>query len=249
MRYTWRKRLWLSSEKLASRLPSAHLFCTSLAPSFSIHRTLPGNVSLMSRLDHAIAALDVLGTVVQAVPVVGENLKSAVEIVTKTCEMIKVRNTFSALYMRLTRHAEDEGESRGVRAARGSRGQAVGSCRKHDHEGQSGEAEGNGRKYSASAYVRRSPYHPSRVMLMQPSSTLKEIKSTIDARLQTPTPTGKFGSVKKFIRTKGKDAVRVSEDQEKVKKLREQLDRAIEEFGVRARTTQNLLCVLIAFIS
>jgi hypothetical protein len=84
---------------------------------------------------------------------------------------------------------------------------------------------------------------------MQPTSTLKEIKSTIDVRFHTPTPTGKFGSVKKFIRIKGKDAVRVSEDQEKIKKLREQLDRAIEEFKVRTRTTQDLLCVLIAFVS
>jgi hypothetical protein len=45
----------------------------------------------MAGLDRALAALDVLGTVVQAVPVVGENLKSAIEIATKTCETVKVR--------------------------------------------------------------------------------------------------------------------------------------------------------------
>jgi hypothetical protein len=45
----------------------------------------------MGSLDRAIAALDVLGSVVQAVPVVGENLKSAIEVATKTCEMVKVR--------------------------------------------------------------------------------------------------------------------------------------------------------------
>jgi hypothetical protein len=83
----------------------------------------------MARLDHAITALDLLGSVVQAVPVVGENLKAATEIAKKLCEMVKVRTPFSALYMRLTSHAEDEGEPRGVRATRGSRGEAARSCR------------------------------------------------------------------------------------------------------------------------
>jgi hypothetical protein len=46
--------------------------------------------SRMGRLDHAITALDVLGSVVQSVPVVGENLKSATEIAKKICEMAKV---------------------------------------------------------------------------------------------------------------------------------------------------------------
>jgi hypothetical protein len=79
---------------------------------------------------------------------------------------------------------------------------------------------------------------------MQPTSTLKEIMSTIDVRLHAPTPTSKFGSVKNFIRTKGKDAVRVTEDQDEVKKLKEQLGSAIEEFGVRARTLESdpLVC-------
>jgi hypothetical protein len=45
----------------------------------------------MVGLDRAIAALDILGSVVQAVPVVGENLKSAIEIAKKTCELVKVR--------------------------------------------------------------------------------------------------------------------------------------------------------------
>jgi hypothetical protein len=44
----------------------------------------------MGHLDHAITALDVLGSVVQAVPVVGENLKSATDIAKKICEMAKV---------------------------------------------------------------------------------------------------------------------------------------------------------------
>jgi hypothetical protein len=77
--------------------------------------------------------------------------------------------------------------------------------------------------------------HPitSRVMLRQPTRTMKEIKSSIDARLQSPTPTGGLSAVAKFVRAKGKDAARVSVDQEQIKKLGQQLDRAIEEFGVR----------------
>jgi hypothetical protein len=84
-------------------------------------------------------------------------------------------------------------------------------------------------------------------VLTQTTSTLKEIESAIDMRLHTPVPTSKFGFVKRFVRTKGKNAVRVLEDQEKVKKLRELLDRAIEEFGVRTLMTLNHHYVLIAF--
>jgi hypothetical protein len=68
----------------------------------------------MARPDDAITALDLLGSVVQAVPVVGENLKSATEIAKKLCEMVKVCIRSSGPHMRLTCHAEDEGQSRGV---------------------------------------------------------------------------------------------------------------------------------------
>jgi septal ring factor EnvC (AmiA/AmiB activator) len=70
------------------------------------------------------------------------------------------------------------------------------------------------------------------------------MRSTIQARLHSPAaPTGKRAAVKRFFRAKGKDAARVSVDQEEIKKLGDQLDRAIEDFGVRTLTTQNLLCV------
>jgi hypothetical protein len=45
----------------------------------------------MGGLDRAVAVLDVLGSVVQAVPVVGDGLKSATEIATKLCKTVKVR--------------------------------------------------------------------------------------------------------------------------------------------------------------
>jgi hypothetical protein len=54
----------------------------------------------MGRLDHAITALDVLGSVVQVVPVVGDGLKSATEVATKICEVVKVRSLISLLAMR-----------------------------------------------------------------------------------------------------------------------------------------------------
>jgi hypothetical protein len=75
----------------------------------------------MARLDHAITALELLGSVVQAVPVVGENLKSAIEIATKTCEMVKVRMLFLAWCSRSTICVEDAGQPRAVRAAFGPR--------------------------------------------------------------------------------------------------------------------------------
>jgi hypothetical protein len=53
---------------------------------------MPATTSIsMGGLDRDITALDVLGSVVQAVPVVGENLKAAVEIATKICVTVKVR--------------------------------------------------------------------------------------------------------------------------------------------------------------
>jgi hypothetical protein len=76
----------------------------------------------MSGLNCAIAALDVLGSVVQAVPAVGNNLKLAIEVTKKACEMIKVRIALSTWYACWTIYAEDEGEPRAVRATRGSCG-------------------------------------------------------------------------------------------------------------------------------
>jgi hypothetical protein len=55
----------------------------------------------MSGLERAIAVLDVLGSVVQAVPVVGDGLKSAIEIATKICETVKVRMCSCLLYIGL----------------------------------------------------------------------------------------------------------------------------------------------------
>jgi hypothetical protein len=46
--------------------------------------------------------------------------------------------------------------------------------------------------------------------------------------------TGRLGAVKKLMRSKGKDALRAPDDQEVIKKLRAQLDRAVEELNVRA---------------
>jgi hypothetical protein len=40
----------------------------------------------------------------------------------------------------------------------------------------------------------------------------------------------------------------VSTDQEEIKKLGEQLDRAIQDFGVRTLTTQDVSCVLMKSI-
>jgi hypothetical protein len=58
-----------------------------------------------------------------------------------------------------TRSAEDEGEPRGVRAARGPRRKvARGSCER-DHESDPREAEGHGRKRRPAAYVSHCHYY------------------------------------------------------------------------------------------
>jgi hypothetical protein len=54
----------------------------------------------MGSLDRAITALDVLGSVVQAVPIVGDGLKSATEVASKICETVKVRTPpFSFIHL------------------------------------------------------------------------------------------------------------------------------------------------------
>jgi phage terminase large subunit len=68
---------------------------------------------------------------------------------------------------------------------------------------------------------------------MRLSSILQEIKSSTESRLRTPASTGTLHSVKKLMRSKGKDALRMSADQEETRKLSEKLDRAVEELGVR----------------
>jgi hypothetical protein len=74
--------------------------------------------------------------------------------------------------------------------------------------------------------------HPF-LRLTRPSSTLQEIESTTKTRLLTPAPTGKLDSVKMLIRIKGKSVLRVSADQAEIKRLEADLERAVEDFGVR----------------
>jgi hypothetical protein len=116
----------------------------------------------MPRLEHAITVLDVLGSVVQAVPVVGDGLKSATEVTKKICEMVKVRSLIVYLAMSFTSMPENEREPRSIRGACGSRGPATRSRRKHDIQVQPGEAEGHGREPGGATPV-RSRLYPSTV--------------------------------------------------------------------------------------
>jgi hypothetical protein len=81
--------------------------------------------------------------------------------------------------------------------------------------------------------------------LTQASSTLQEIKLAAETRLHAPASTRKRDAFKKLIGSKGKDAWRVSEDQEETKKLGAQLDRAVEELNVRMVVLHNRPSVLI----
>jgi hypothetical protein len=54
----------------------------------------------MGRLDHAITALNVLGSVVQAIPVIGDGMKSATEMAMRICEVIQVRCHLLLLLLR-----------------------------------------------------------------------------------------------------------------------------------------------------
>jgi hypothetical protein len=69
---------------------------------------------------------------------------------------------------------------------------------------------------------------------------------SFEARFHSPeAPIGKRAAVKKFFRAKAKDTARVSTDQEEIKKLGEQLNCAIEDFGVCTLMIPNLMCVLM----
>jgi hypothetical protein len=99
-----------SSETSAEHLTLRPDVLRSFAPFFLPHSTPASPIEFcryrlvlatlsisMGGLDRAIAALNVLGSVVQAVPVVGDGLKSATEIATKLCETVKVRAFFFSL--------------------------------------------------------------------------------------------------------------------------------------------------------
>jgi hypothetical protein len=113
----------------------------------------------MGRLDHAITALDVLGSVVQAVPVVGDGLKSATEVATKICEVVKVRSLISLLAMRSIFLVENQREPPSLRGSCGSRRPATRSSREHDLEGQSGQVEGHGGEREPADLVRPRSCH------------------------------------------------------------------------------------------
>jgi hypothetical protein len=90
---------------------------------------------------------------------------------------------------------------------------------------------------------------------MHPESILQEIKSTTEPHLHSaPVPTGKLGSAMRLLRGKGKGALRMSADQEEIKKLGEKLEYAIEEFGVRTlssriRVRAHSMCQVISSMS
>jgi hypothetical protein len=116
-------------------------------------------VIYMGRLDHAITALGALGLVVQAVPVVGDGLKSATEVAIKICEVVKVRSLIFLLSMRSISLVENESKPRSLRGSCGSRRPATRSCRKRDLESQPGQAKRHGGKRGAAALVCPPPCH------------------------------------------------------------------------------------------
>jgi hypothetical protein len=100
-----RKRIWMHVKSIANSSSVKHVPCllrctfriqSALLLSTDIRsRTRPSILGfnlLMGALDDAITALDVLGVVLQAVPLVGENLKAATELTAKICEQVKVRS-------------------------------------------------------------------------------------------------------------------------------------------------------------
>jgi hypothetical protein len=108
----------------------------------------------MSSLDRAISALNVLGSVVQAVPIVGDGLKSATEVASKICETVKVRTPPFLSSICLNPCAEDKRQPRGVRATGRACSSVARGCREHHIKGQPGEVGGNGGQRRAAAPVR-----------------------------------------------------------------------------------------------
>jgi hypothetical protein len=187
----------------------------------------------MARIDHAIIALDILGSVVQAVPVVGENLKAATEIAKKLCEMAKVRIRSSALHIRL--HAmqkmKDNREGYEQLADRAARllAAVANTIMKADSEKLKG-MEGN----VACLLMCVVFLATTRINLTRLGSILQEIKTGTDTRLKSPSAA--TGKLMRIVRAKGKNIARTSADLEELKKLGEKLDRAVEEFDVSTYT-------------
>jgi hypothetical protein len=76
------------------------------------------------------------------------------------------------------------------------------------------------------------------------------MRLTTEARLlrdASAAPTKKLRSIERFLRTKSKNALRVSSDREEINTLGLKLDRAVEELSVRAHLSQNPLSVFTPF--
>jgi hypothetical protein len=76
---------------------------------------------------------------------------------------------------------------------------------------------------------------------MTSTSTLQEIRSTAETRLRVPAaPTIKLRYIGWYFRTRSKKAWQVSSDWKEIDALQQNLNRAIEELGVRSLLSQNL---------
>jgi hypothetical protein len=168
----------------------------------------------MSKIKAAIDALKTVSIVCGMVPVVGENLKSAVELASTICEHIRVRSHAHKkleLLLSANNFIEHGREPRRIRAARRpSCGTPHGRCERPSATQPICAADGNHGKQHRTSYAVSAAYPrcPPTVDLAA-YSVLKEIEAAVHERLPSdPEPVSKRARLADSIRKKATDLKR-----------------------------------------
>jgi hypothetical protein len=192
----------------------------------------------MSKIKAAIDALKTVSIVCGMVPVVGENLKSAVELASTICEHIQVRPhppDTCDLLSSTNSVTEHGGEPRGVRAARCSSCGTPHSRRERPSATQPVRvADGNHAKQHRASYeVSAAPPGCPLTVDSRSNSVLKEIEAAVHERLPSdPEPVSKRARLADSIRKKATDLKRRYKDPQELEELRRKLQNVVDSFTV-----------------
>jgi hypothetical protein len=203
----------------------------------------PSSLTLqdMSTIKSAIDALRTVSIVCGMVPVVGENLKSAVELASTICEHIQVRSHAPKTCGQLLsqNHAtEHGGEPRGIRAARRSSRGTPHRCRERPSATQPAAvraADGNHAKQHRASYEVRAYLGCPLTIDPRSNSVLQEIEAAVHERLPSdPEPVQKRARLADSIRKKATDLKRRYKDPQELEELRRKLQNVVDSFTVSA---------------
>jgi hypothetical protein len=193
----------------------------------------------MGTLANAIGVLGVLSTTLEAVPVVGSNLKVAAELASKICETVQVRPSLRAALVLLLNEralgAEHQRKSQELRGPRTPRRAAARGYLGRLAEGPAGATRRHDCERWATHEVRSCSYSRAFDLIFRLPRVLEEIQVTVHDRTRsnTPSPVGACGPLSTWLCNTSIDVTRMTADEDNVKEMRRKLDEVVVEFDVR----------------